>query len=77
MHVLSEVVGMAKPNPAIYRLALERLGLPGSAWVFVDDHPVNLPPAEALGITTVLARREEDTVAELQAILGVRADLAA
>ncbi|MGW7617511.1 hypothetical protein ACWGLG_16925 [Streptomyces antimycoticus] len=29
---------MAKPNPAIYRLALERLGLPGSAWVFVDDH---------------------------------------
>ncbi|WTG22785.1 HAD-IA family hydrolase [Streptomyces decoyicus] len=77
MHVLSEVLGMAKPNPAIYRLALERLRLPGSACVFADDHPVNLPPAEALRITTVLARREADRVAELQAILGMRADLAA
>jgi len=58
---------MANPNPAIYRLALERLRLPGSACVFADDHRVNLPPAEALGITTVLARREADRVAELQA----------
>ncbi|QIB42807.1 HAD-IA family hydrolase [Streptomyces aureoverticillatus] len=77
VHVISEAVGMAKPDPAIYQLTLERLDLPGSACVFVDDHPVNLPPAEALGITTVLATREADTVAELQALLGVSADLAA
>ncbi|WP_327660893.1 MULTISPECIES: HAD-IA family hydrolase [unclassified Streptomyces] len=77
VHVISEAVGIAKPDPAIYQLTLERLGLPGSACVFVDDHPVNLPPAEALGITTVLARHEADTVAELQDLLGVRPDLAA
>ncbi|MEU0145915.1 HAD-IA family hydrolase [Streptomyces sp. NPDC006288] len=76
VHVISEVVGMAKPDPAIYQLTLDRLGLPGTACVFVDDHPVNLPPAEALGITTVLATDEESAVAELERLLGVTATLA-
>ncbi|MEW2526533.1 HAD-IA family hydrolase [Streptomyces sp. NPDC047071] len=77
VHVISEAVGLAKPDPAIYQLTLERLGLPGSACVFVDDHPVNLPPAGDLGITTVLATHEADTVAKLQSLLGVSIDLAA
>ncbi|MFD5873851.1 HAD-IA family hydrolase [Streptomyces sp. NPDC060322] len=76
VHVISEVVGMAKPDPAIYQLTLDRLGLPGTACVFVDDHPVNLPPAEALGITTVLATDEDSAVAELERLLGVTATLA-
>ncbi|MFD4261377.1 HAD-IA family hydrolase [Streptomyces sp. NPDC058534] len=71
VHVISEQVRMAKPDPAIYELTLERLGLPAEACVFVDDHPRNLPPAEALGITTVLAREEAATVAELEALLRV------
>lgn len=73
VHVISEVVGMAKPDPAIYDLTLARLGLPGTSCVFVDDHPVNLPPAEALGITTVLATNEDEAVAELESLLGVTA----
>ncbi|WP_330174586.1 HAD-IA family hydrolase [Streptomyces sp. NBC_01498] len=75
VHVISEVVGLAKPDPAIYQLTLDRLGLPGPACVFVDDHPVNLPPAEALGITTVLATTEDQSVAELERLLGVSAVL--
>lgn len=75
VHVISEVVGLAKPDPAIYQLTLDRLGLPGPACVFVDDHPVNLPPAEALGITTVLAATEDQSVAELERLLGVSAVL--
>ncbi|WP_416484492.1 HAD-IA family hydrolase [Streptomyces sp. CL12] len=75
VHVISEQVRIAKPDPAIYELTLERLGLPAQACVFVDDHPRNLPPAEALGITTVLARDEAATVAELEALLGVSATL--
>ncbi|MBY8846264.1 HAD-IA family hydrolase [Streptomyces sp. SP2-10] len=71
VRVISEQVRMAKPDPAIYELTLERLGLPAQACVFVDDHPRNLPPAEALGITTVLAADEAATVAELEALLGV------
>ncbi|MFF3359489.1 HAD-IA family hydrolase [Streptomyces sp. NPDC002917] len=38
VHIISETVGMAMPDPAIYRLTLDRLGLPGQACVFVDDH---------------------------------------
>jgi putative hydrolase of the HAD superfamily len=75
VHVISEQVGMAKPDPAIYELTLERLGLPGQVCVFVDDHPRNLPPAEALDITTVLATDEASTVAELEGLLGVSAAL--
>jgi putative hydrolase of the HAD superfamily len=75
VHVISEVIGMAKPDPAIYQLTLDRLGLPGTACVFVDDHPVNLPPAEALGITTVLATNEDKAVSELESLLGVTAEV--
>ncbi|MFF5718527.1 HAD-IA family hydrolase [Streptomyces buecherae] len=71
VHVVSEIVGLAKPDPAIYELALERIGLPASQCVFVDDHAVNLPPAAALGITTVHATDEARTVAELEVLLGV------
>ncbi len=71
--VVSEREGIAKPDPAIYRLTLERMGLPGEACVFVDDHPVNLPPAEALGITTVLADGQPATVTRIASLLGIGA----
>ncbi|MBQ0830873.1 HAD-IA family hydrolase [Streptomyces tagetis] len=71
VHVVSELVGMAKPDPAIYRLTLERIGVPAERCVFVDDHAMNLPPAAELGITTVHATDEDTAVAELEALLGV------
>ncbi|WP_018569069.1 HAD family hydrolase [Streptomyces sp. PsTaAH-124] len=37
-HIVSELAKMAKPEPAIYRLALERIGLPAERCVFADDH---------------------------------------
>ncbi|MFG2904475.1 HAD family hydrolase [Kitasatospora sp. NPDC048286] len=71
--VISEREGIAKPDPAIYQLTLDRLGLPGKACLFVDDHPRNLPPAEALGITTVLADGTPGTAARITTLLGVPA----
>jgi putative hydrolase of the HAD superfamily len=52
--VISGEVGMRKPDPAIYALIAERLGLAPEACVFVDDLPGNLKPAAALGMATVL-----------------------
>ena len=51
----SSAEGMRKPDPAIYRLALERLGgiAPQQA-VFLDDFAGNLHAADALGLLTVL-----------------------
>lgn len=77
VHVVSELEGLAKPDPAIYRLALERIGLPAERCVFVDDREKNLPPAAGLGITTVHVTDEDTAVAELEALLGVTAVLTA
>ncbi|MFD8598300.1 HAD-IA family hydrolase [Kitasatospora sp. NPDC059646] len=67
--VISEREGIAKPDPAIYRLTCERMGLPPEACVFVDDRPVNLAPARELGLTTVHAEGEEAAVEHLARLL--------
>lgn len=45
--------GVMKPDPAAYRLVLERMGVPAEGTVFVDDQPVNLAGAEVVGLTPV------------------------
>src|SRR5262249_26249926 len=51
---ISGDLGLRKPSPAIYRHALERLGVTPAEVTFVDDRPRNLDAARALGIGTVL-----------------------
>lgn len=53
-------VGLAKPDPEIYRLALTYTSSEPGACLFVDDRERNMPPAEALGIHTVVYRGFED-----------------
>jgi epoxide hydrolase-like predicted phosphatase len=68
--VISSEVRLRKPDPAIYELVAERLGLPPAACVFVDDLPGNLKPARALGMATVLHRGDAGaTLAEVRALL--------
>ena len=69
--VISGEVGVRKPDPAIYELAAEAMALPAAEIVFVDDLPGNLKPARALGMTTVRHTQAAETVAELEALLGV------
>lgn len=45
--------GVLKPDPAAYRLCLDRLGLPARACVFVDDQARNITGAQAVGLQTV------------------------
>jgi epoxide hydrolase-like predicted phosphatase len=51
--LVSAMVGLAKPDPAIYRLALERLGSAPGATVFVDDYEPNVDAAAVLGIQAI------------------------
>jgi len=69
--VISGEVGIRKPAPAIYRLGAERVGLDPKACVFVDDLPFNLPPAAELGMATVHHRAADETIGELERLLGV------
>ncbi|HWK15931.1 MAG TPA: HAD family phosphatase [Solirubrobacteraceae bacterium] len=68
--VISGEVGMRKPAPEMYTLGAERIGLPPHECVFVDDLPFNLTPAAELGMATVHHVAAEQTVAELEALLG-------
>ena len=48
------ITGYLKPDPRAFRLALEAFGSPEPGdVVFVDDQPINLRGAEAVGLTTV------------------------
>ena len=49
----SSEVGIRKPDPAIYRLACERLGVPPGRAAFVDDIETNVEGARALGMTAI------------------------
>ncbi|WYB30986.1 HAD-IA family hydrolase [Streptomyces sp. SM1P] len=58
--VSSAVEQVAKPDPAIYRIAAERAGVPVERCLFVDDRQENTDAAAALGMTTVLYREPDD-----------------
>jgi putative hydrolase of the HAD superfamily len=64
----SAFVGTRKPEPEIYAITLERLGLPGEACAFVDDLAVNIDAAREAGMHGVLFRDTEQTIAELAAL---------
>ncbi|HUA02985.1 MAG TPA: HAD family phosphatase [Solirubrobacteraceae bacterium] len=69
--VISGEVGLRKPAPEIYVLGAERIGLAPDECVFVDDLRANLAPAESLGMATVQHRGTDDTIAQLERLLGV------
>jgi epoxide hydrolase-like predicted phosphatase len=68
--VISDRVGLRKPDPVIYELTTARLGLPARACVFVDDTAHNLPPATALGMSTVLFTDADTGVARIRELLA-------
>ncbi|HEY5143018.1 MAG TPA: HAD family phosphatase [Solirubrobacteraceae bacterium] len=69
--VISGEEGMRKPDREIYDIALQRMALPAAEIVFVDDLPGNLKPARALGMTTLHHVSAEQSVPELERLLGV------
>ena len=69
--VISGEVGLYKPQPEIFRLGAERVGLDPTECVFVDDLRENCEGAEAVGMTAVLHRGAERTLPRLEELLGV------
>lgn len=70
----SSEVGLRKPDPAIFQLALGRLGVEAGEAVFVDDAPGNVEGARAVGIRSVLIGHDRADVPT--AIAGIEALLA-
>jgi epoxide hydrolase-like predicted phosphatase len=69
--VISAEVHMHKPQPEIYRLAADRLGVAPARCIFVDDLRENCEGAEAVGMTAVRHRSAPETLAKLAELTGL------
>lgn len=69
--VISGEVGLRKPDPDIFKLTVDELGLEAEKCVFVDDHPGHLKAAQEAGMTTVLHKSPAQSIPEVEALLGL------
>jgi len=67
----SAVVGLRKPDPRIYALVCEKLGVAPARVAFLDDIGRNLKPARALGMATIKVDDPDQALRELGALLGL------
>jgi putative hydrolase of the HAD superfamily len=65
----SAFVGARKPEPRIYELTLERLGVGAGAALFIDDIEINCTAARQLGMRAVWFQSSEQAIAETEAAL--------
>jgi putative hydrolase of the HAD superfamily len=65
----SAFVGTRKPEPEIYAITLERLGLPATDCAFVDDLDVNVEAARDTGMQGIVYRDTAQALAELESLL--------
>jgi epoxide hydrolase-like predicted phosphatase len=71
MIVYSHEVGMAKPDPRVFALTCERLGVGPEACVLLDDAEANVEAARAFGMQAVL---HEDTQRSIDAVTALLAE---
>ena len=77
--VTAEDVRAGKPDPAPFRLAAHRLGIPAERCLVVEDAPAGITAARAagcptLGVLTTFPELDTDTVADLSALTITRTD---
>ncbi len=67
--IYSHEEGVHKPDPRIYAIAIERLGVAPGEIVFLDDRPENVDAASAAGIQAVLFTSTAQAIADIEALL--------
>jgi putative hydrolase of the HAD superfamily len=71
-HIIeSAKIGLRKPDPRIYQMMTEALGVDPKACVYLDDLGVNLKPARDMGMTTIKVVNAPQAIAELEAATGL------
>ena len=68
--VISAEVGLTKPDPHIYRLALAKLGARPEESVFIDDVPANVAAARSIGMAGIEFVQPEKVLEELKQVLN-------
>jgi len=71
-HVIeSSKAGVRKPDPRIYLMMCENLGLEPASCVYLDDLGVNCKPAAQLGMAAIKVTSEAQALADLSALVGL------
>jgi putative hydrolase of the HAD superfamily len=71
-HVIeSAKSGLRKPDPRIYRMMTDALGVDPKHCVYLDDLGVNLKPAREMGMTTIKVLSAQQAIEDLQAATGI------
>jgi putative hydrolase of the HAD superfamily len=67
-HVIeSAKIGLRKPDPRIYQMMTEALGVKPDHCIYLDDLGVNLKPAREMGMITIKVLNASQAIAELEA----------
>jgi len=72
-HVIESArIGLRKPDPRIYAMMVETLGVNPRNCVYLDDLGINLKPARAMGMTTIKVESGAQAIAALEAATGLK-----
>jgi putative hydrolase of the HAD superfamily len=71
-HIIeSAKIGLRKPDPRIYQMMIEALGVDPKRCVYLDDLGVNLKPAREMGMITIKVVSAPQAIEELEAATGL------
>lgn len=71
-HVIeSAKVGVRKPDPRIYQMMCDALGVAPEACVYLDDLGINCKPAAAMGMAAIKVTSEAQALADLARLTGL------
>ena len=71
-HVIeSSKAGVRKPDPRIYQMMCEKLGVEPAECIYLDDLGINCKPASQLGMHAIKVTSGEQALADLSAVLGM------
>ena len=71
-HVIeSSKAGVRKPDPRIYRMMCDAIGVAPASCVYLDDLGINLKPAREMGMTTIKVTSEDQLLADLSKAVGL------
>jgi epoxide hydrolase-like predicted phosphatase len=69
--IFSSEVGHRKPNPEIFRIALEKLDVSPEETIFLDDFPAMAEGARAVGIQAIYVEDHEQAIAQTRDLLQI------
>lgn len=71
-HVIESArIGLRKPDPRIYRMMVDALGVDPGNCIYLDDLGVNLKPAREMGMATIKVLDGPQAIADLEAATGL------